>query len=111
MKKKIIELNKSNKIDKISIGIILVINLFLVSIFAQYYSTKLNLTNPLIPKYLAFEIFEPYALKGFITSIGLLFTLILRFLKQNLFSLIIGIIIICIYIFTNSIPDYSQYTN
>jgi hypothetical protein len=90
--------------------LILLLILLLVSIFAHYHSTKLNLTNPLIPKYIAFEIFEPYPQKGFIISIGLFVALALKFLKQNLLSLIVCSIIICVYIFTNFNPDFSNYT-
>ena len=111
MIKKLIEINKSSKIEMISKILILVVTFLLITILAIYFSTKMSFENPLIPKYLAFEVFYPYAQKGFILSIGLFFALISKFIKQNLITLLICIIIIAIYFLTSFEPDFTNYRN
>ncbi|MEN9929508.1 MAG: hypothetical protein RLZZ231_1429, partial [Bacteroidota bacterium] len=62
MLEKLKEINRNISIEKTSNSLIMLALLHLLNIFAFYYKTKLNLINPLIPKYLAFELFEPYAI-------------------------------------------------
>lgn len=109
MIKKLNDINASNNIEKISKILILTITFLLVTIFAKYYQTKMNLQNPLIPEYLAFEIFNPYSQKGFILTIGLFLSLTAKFLKQNLISVIICIVIIAAYFLTSFEPNFTEY--
>lgn len=106
---KIKELNNSENLEKASKILILISIFLLITIFAKYYQTKMNLQNPLIPKYLAFEIFNPYSQKGFILTVGLFFSLSAKFLKQNIISVIICIIIIAIYFLTSFEPNFTEY--
>ena len=99
--KKIDRINQLRITEGFSIGFIVFLNLILVSIFAKFYQIKFNLDNPLIPKDLIVLAFEPYAKKGVIVSCGLLIVLTLKFLKQNLFVIIVSLILISIYLFTN----------
>lgn len=109
MIKKLNEVNKSATTEMISKILILVVTFLLITIFAIYFSTKMSYKNPLIPKFLAFEVFYPYSQKGFILSIGLFFALISKFLKQNLIAVIICLIIISIYLFTSFEPNFTEY--
>lgn len=109
MMTKIKELNASENLEKSSKILILISIFLLITIFAKYYQTKMNLQNPLIPKYLAFEIFNPYSQKGFVLTVGLFFSLSAKFLKQNLISVIICIIIIAIYFLTSFEPNFTEY--
>lgn len=111
MIKKLNEINKSPKVETISKILILVVTFLLITILAIYFSTKMSFANPFIPKYLAFEVFYPYAQKGFILSIGLFFALISKFVNQNLITLIICVIIISIYFLTSFEPDFTKYQN
>lgn len=103
------EINRKSIIVKISNILITIVILLLLNVFAVYYSTKLNLTNPLIPKYLAFEIFAPYAVKGFILTLGLLIATSLKFFKQNLIAIVICLLVIVLYIFTAFEPNFAEY--
>ena len=97
MLEKLKELNR-NKSTEITAKVLIVFVIFhLLSVFCVYYKTKLNLTNPLIPKYLLYGIFEPYVPKGFILTIGLLIATILKFVKQNLITILICVIVIIAY--------------
>lgn len=69
MFEKLNSINRKKNVEKSSNVLLIVAILLLLNIFAVYFSTKLNLTNPLIPKCLAFEIFEPYAVKRIILTI------------------------------------------
>lgn len=109
MFKKLKEINSKSSIEKISKVLIIVAILHLLNVFAVYYSTKLNLSNPLIPKYLAFEIFNPYAKKGFILTFGLLVATFAKFLKQNLIVITICILIIVLYYLTSFKPNFDEY--
>ena len=99
--KKIDRINQLRITEGFSIGFIVFLNLILVSIFAKFYQIKFNLDNPLIPKDLIALAFEPYAKKGVILSTGLLIVITLKFFKQNLFAIIVSLIFISIYLFTN----------
>ncbi len=105
---KLSEINQLKSTNIISIGLILYINIFIISIFAQYYTNKLNLNNPLIPKELVTVMFEPYAKKGFILAGGLPIILVLKFLKQNLLVIIGAIILIAICYSINHSIDWQN---
>ena len=109
MIKKLNAINESTKIKMIYKALILIVNLLLISIFAIYFSTKMNFANPLIPKFLAFEVFYPYSQKGLVLAIGLFFALVSKFLKQNLITIIICIIVILIYCVSSFQPNFTEY--
>lgn len=111
MQEKLKEINRNSSTEKASIVLILLGFIHLICVFTFYYKTKFNLENPLIPKYLAFELFEPYAVKGIILTLGLFLATILKFFKQNLAVLIICIIIIALYYLTSFHPDFTAYQN
>lgn len=107
-------INKLNRINElklikgIGIGLILYINLLFISIFAQYYSDKLIFENPFIPKENIFLMFEPYAKKGFILSMGFPVILILKFIRQNFLVIITAMMIILAYYLTNNTIDWKN---
>jgi hypothetical protein len=109
MSQKLNQINNSKRVFQISNWLIILLILHLLFIFLIYYTTKLNYKNPLIPKYLAFEVFAPYAQKGLIITFGLLIVMPLKFLKQNLLIIIICSILIALYYFTSFEPDFSEY--
>jgi hypothetical protein len=102
-------INSKKSIERISNIFLIFLIFHLLFVFAVYNSTKFNFNNPLLPKYLAFEVFAPYAEKGLIISFGLLITTILKFFKQNLFIIIICLIIILVYYFTGFEPNFTEY--
>ena len=106
---KLKEINQKRSVEKTSNVLILLVIILLLNIFAVYYSTKLNLTNPLIPKYLAFEIFDPYAAKGIILTFGILIATTLKFFKQNLITIIVCLVVIALYYFTSFEPNFTEY--
>ncbi len=109
MLQKLNEINTKSSVIKISnVALLLVIGL-LLNIFVVYYATKLNLANPLIPKYLAFEIFYPYAIKGLILTIGLLIATTLKIFKQNFLVIVICVLVIAAYYFTSFAPNLEEY--
>ncbi len=69
--------------------------------FSQYYSMKLNLINPLIPKDLVQKLVKPYLIKGIILLSGLAIIIVSTFYKQNLIALVLAILLITYYIFSN----------
>lgn len=109
MFKKLKEINQKNNIERISGILVIVAMILLLNVFTVYYKTKLNLTNPLIPKYLIDGVFAPYALKGIILSCGILAATILKFFRQNLAAIIFCAIAIILYYFTSFEPDFSDY--
>ncbi len=94
---KLKEINRNVSVEKTSSGLIILAFFYLLSVFAYYYKTKLEIVNPLIPKYLAYELFEPFAFKGTILTIGLLLASTLKFLKQNLIAILVCVIIVALY--------------
>lgn len=102
-------INNKKSIARISNCLIILLILHLLFIFIIYCSVKLSYRNPLIPKYLAFEVFAPYAEKGLMITIGLLTIMTLKFFKQNLLTIIICLIIIALYYFTSFEPDFTEY--
>jgi hypothetical protein len=101
MFEKLKEINRSRSTE-LTAKILMVLTIFhLLSVFCVYYKTKLNLTNPLIPKYLVYGVFEPYIPKGFILTIGLLIATILQFIKQNLIAIVVCVIVIVAYHLTS----------
>jgi uncharacterized membrane protein len=106
---KLNEINKKKNIEKIANAFMLILIFHLLFIFTIYYSTKFNFQNPLIPKYLAFEVFAPYAQKGLIITLGLLIVTILKFLRQNLIIILICLLIIAIYYLTSFEPNFAEY--
>lgn len=109
MLEKLKEINRINSIEKTSKVLILIVIFHLLRVFAVYYETKLHLSNPLIPKYLAFEIFNPYAEKGFILTLGLLFAITLKFFKQNFIVMVVCFVIIIFYHLTTFKPNFTEY--
>ena len=109
MLEKLKEINRNASTEKAASGLIILALLHLINVFAFYYKTKLDLVNPLIPKDLAFELFEPYAVKGTILTIGLLIATFLKFFKQNLIVIIICFIAIALYHFTRFEPNFTAY--
>lgn len=97
-------LNKLNESKIIKIAIICatsLISLFIIATFAKYYSIKLNFTNPLIPESLVEAVQLPYLIKGMILLCGTIVIFILRRFKQNLYALLIAILLITYYVFSN----------
>lgn len=109
MPKQLNEINKNIRVNRISNCLIVILILHLIFIFLIYCSVKLSYRNPLIPKYLAFEVFAPYAEKGLIITIGLLIVMPLKFFKQNLLVIIMCSIVIALYYFTSFEPDFTEY--
>jgi uncharacterized membrane protein YwzB len=103
------EINKKKNFEKIANSFLIILIFHLLFVFAIYYSTKFNFKNPFIPKYLAFEVFAPYAEKGLIITFGLLIATILKFLKQNLIIILICLIVIAVYYFTSFEPNFTDY--
>jgi hypothetical protein len=108
MLEKLKEINRNISIEKTSNSLIMLALLHLLNIFAFYYKTKLNLINPLIPKYLAFELFEPYAIKGVILTIGISIATFLKFFKQNLLIILVCIILFAMYYLTSFEPSFAE---
>ena len=102
-------INRNKQVEHISRFLIIPPILLLISIIATYYSTKLNLTNPLIPKDLISEILQPYVIKGTILTIGILLATTLKIFKQNLIAIIICVIIIAFYYLTNFQENITEY--
>jgi hypothetical protein len=109
MPQKLKEFNHNKRISQISNCLVIILILHLLFIFMIYCTVKLSYRNPLIPKYLAFEVFAPYAEKGLIITIGLLIVMPLKFFKQNLLTIIICLILIALYYFTSFEPDFTEY--
>lgn len=109
MLKKLIIINNKNSIIRTSNCLIIILILHLLFIFLIYCSVKLSYSNPLIPKYLAFEVFAPYAQKGLMITAGLLIVMPLKFFKQNLFAIIICLAVIAFYYLTNFEPNFAEY--
>ncbi len=109
MLEKLKEINRKSIVSKSLNVFILLLILHLIFIFTVYYSTKFNYSNPLIPTYLVFEVFAPFAEKGMILSIGLLMIIALKNFKQNLLAIVICLIIIALYYFTSFEPNFTEY--
>lgn len=93
--------NQSKKIKVATYISIVIILFFLLITYLRYNSTKLNLTNPLIPEYLVEISIKPFIIKGIILISGLLGIIILNYFKRNLFALILAIVIIMNFLFSN----------
>jgi hypothetical protein len=109
MLEKLKEINRNVNTENTASALIILALFHLINIFAFYYKTKLNLANPLIPKYLAFELFEPYAVKGIILTIGILIATFLKLFKQNLFIILVCTVIIASYYLTSFEPSFAEY--
>lgn len=105
MLEKLREVNRSRSTEIAAKVLIVLTIIYLLSVFCFYFQTKLNITNPLIPKYLITYVFDPYAFKGLILTIGLLIAVILKFVKQNLPVIIVCAIVIMLYHLTSFIPN------
>ncbi len=68
--------------------------LFIVSDFFQYYSLKLSLTNPLIPKIIIDMAFQQFMRKAIFLFSGLLVVLAFIFCKKNVYALGLSVLII-----------------
>ena len=109
---KIKNYSQSKKFSFATYACIALILFFIIVTFAQYYSIKLNLTNPLIPKTLVQMIFENYMKKAITLFIGLLLILILTFYKKNVIAFALSVIIIGYYIISNfPIPGWNTQLN
>lgn len=96
----LVKLNNSKGIN-ISTNIISAfVLLFAIATFAQYYSTKLNLDNPLIPEYLVEMSTTPYLKKGIILIVGLLLIVILKSFKKNIIAFSLAILLVIYFIFS-----------
>lgn len=102
-------INKNKNFEKIANAFLIILIFHLLFVFTIYYSTKFNYNNPLIPKYLAFEVFAPYADKGLIITFGLLIATTLKFLKQHLIIILICFFVIAVYYFTSFEPNFTEY--
>lgn len=97
-----IEKYNQSKIFKFATYFCVVLILFFIIVtYTQYNATKLNLTNPLLPKILLDKLFENYIKKTLTLFIGLLLVLALTFYKKNVFAFALSIIIIAYYILSN----------
>ena len=90
-------LNKKREIKTISLIVLIFMIILILSALSEILSNNLNLDNPLISKELKLEMNAPYRTYFLISTITLILVLILRFLKQNLIALILGIVMIGIY--------------
>lgn len=90
-------LNKKREIKIISLLVLIFMIILILSAFSEILSNNLNLDNPLISKELKLEMKDSYRTYFLISTITLIPVLILRFLKQNLIALILGIVMIGIY--------------
>ena len=88
-------LNNSKKVKVTTYVCLAFISLFIVATFAQYYSMKLKLQNPLIPEELKEMVVNPYLKKGIVMLVTTLGVLILQRFKKHFFALLVdlGIII------------------
>nr|WP_294923359.1 hypothetical protein [uncultured Flavobacterium sp.] len=109
MLEKLKEINYRKSIIRTSNCLIILLLLHLLFIFMTYYSIKFNFANPLLPKLLAIEVFAPYAQKGLIIMVGLLIAMPLKFFKQNLFAVIIYLVLIALYYLTSFEPNFAEY--
>lgn len=109
MLEKLNSLNNKKQVEVVSNILIMVLIFHLIYIFKVYYATKFNFSNPLIPKYLAFEVFAPFAQKGLSTTLGLVLIMPLKFFKQNFIVVLISLLILAIYYATSFEPDFSQF--
>lgn len=109
MLEKLNAINNQKRVARISNCLIILLILHLLFIYLIYCTTKLSYRNPLIPKYLAFEVFAPYAEKGLIITAGLLMVMPLKFFKQNLFAIIICLVLIGLYYLTSFEPNFAEY--
>ena len=99
---KILEKYNQSKVVKVfTYFCIALILLFILATLAQYYSTKLNLTKPLIPENLVQILIRPYLIKAIILIFGLVAIFTLNFLKKNALAFLLAIILISYYIFSN----------
>lgn len=97
----IVKYNQSKTIKIATYICIALILLFTTATFSQYYSMKLNLTNPLIPEDLVQKFIKPYLIKGIILLSGLAVIIISTIYRQNLIALVLAILLITYYIFSN----------
>ncbi len=97
----VIKLDQSKKIQISSNVAIVLLLLFVLASFCQYYSMKLNFTNPLIPEKLIEIATKPFLDKAMILSVGIIVMVIMKFFKRNFFALCIGLLLIAYSIFSN----------
>lgn len=93
-------LNNSKKIKVITYVCLVIVLLFIVVSFGQYYQMKLNFQNPLIPEYLVKMATNPYLEKGIIMFVGVLGVVVLLNFKKNFYALLIAVGIVIFYIFS-----------
>ncbi len=99
------DFQKANQSKTISIlinSLSALILLFIIASFAQYYSTKLTLKNPLIPEHIVDYATIPILKKAIILLIGLVSVFIIKSFKKNIIALIVAILLVIFYI------SYSQ---
>ena len=105
---KLNELNEKRITNVFAILSLLYLNLLLISIFAEYFYTSLSLTNPLLPESLINIVFEPYAKKGLIISLGFPIVLLLKFAKKNLLAILGVIFIVALYFSVNHVIEFPK---
>jgi hypothetical protein len=91
-------LNNSKKVKVTTYVCLAFISLFIVATFAQYYSKKLMLQNPLIPEELKEMVVNPYLKKGFVMLVTTLGVLILQTFKKHFFALLVALGIIIFFL-------------
>ena len=103
-------INSKNWIKWSANILILYTNYLTVLCFLEIYSTGLNLNNPIISKGLIMQIIAPYVKLGLILTIGLFLILIIRFLKQQLISAILSLLLVLFYHTYEKIPNFKGNT-
>lgn len=98
---KIEKYNQSTTVRILNFICIVLILLFSIATFLQYNSLKLNLINPLIPEDLVQTFKKPFLIKIIILLSGLFMIVALTFSKRRLIALVLGILLITYYIFSN----------
>ena len=91
-------LNNSKKVKVITYVCLAFISLFILATFAQYYSMKLKLKNPLIPEELKEMVVNPYLKKGIVMLVTTLGVLILQSFKKHFFALLVALGIIIFFL-------------
>tara|TARA_B100000929_G_C15232656_1_gene326889 strand:- start:35 stop:439 length:405 start_codon:yes stop_codon:yes gene_type:complete len=103
-------INSKNWIKWSANILILYTNYLTVLCFLEIYSIGLNLNNPIISKGLIMQIIAPYVKLGLILTIGLFLILIIRFLKQQLISAILSLLLVLFYHTNEKIPNFEGNT-
>lgn len=99
--KELKEINELKIIKIFSIVSLFYLNLMIIIQFLNYYTIKMDMSNPLIPESLIDYSYEPYIKNGLVLSTGLLILMILKLMKQNLLLTICFVVIMIVNRFIN----------